>query len=42
LAISAPAAIIDPNTRATLSDQAGSLGASAADVIRLPATTVTQ
>jgi len=37
LAISAPAAIIDPNTRETLSDQAGSLGASAADIIRSPA-----
>jgi esterase/lipase superfamily enzyme len=38
LAISAPAAIIDPNTRDTLSDQAGSLGQSAVDVVRSPAT----
>ena len=42
LAISAPVAIIDPNTRATLSDQAGSLGASAVDVIRSPATAAAQ
>jgi esterase/lipase superfamily enzyme len=42
LAISAPVAIIDPNTRETLSDQAGSLGASAADVIRSPAKAVAQ
>jgi esterase/lipase superfamily enzyme len=42
LAISAPVAIIDPNTRATLSDQAGSLGASAVDAIRSPATAVAQ
>lgn len=40
LAISAPVAIIDPNTRATLSDQAGSLGVSAVDVVRSPATAV--
>ena len=42
LAISAPAAIIDPNTRETLSDQAGSLGASAADIIRSPAKAAAQ
>jgi esterase/lipase superfamily enzyme len=42
LAISAPAAIIDPNTRATLSDQAGSLGDSAVGVIRSPAAAVAQ
>ena len=42
LAISAPAAIIDPNTRETLSDQAGSFGASAVDVIQSPAKAVAQ
>ena len=39
---SAPVAIIDPNTRETLSDQAGSLGESAVDVIRSPAKAVVQ
>jgi esterase/lipase superfamily enzyme len=42
LAISAPAAIVDPDTRATLSDQAGALGESAVDVIRSPATAAAQ
>jgi esterase/lipase superfamily enzyme len=42
LAISAPVAIIDPNTRATLSDQAGSLGQSAVDIVRSPTTAVAQ
>jgi esterase/lipase superfamily enzyme len=42
LAISAPAAIIDPNTRDTLPDQAASLGESAASVIRSPAAAVAQ
>ncbi|MGO4872305.1 MAG: alpha/beta hydrolase [Roseiarcus sp.] len=40
LAISAPAAIIDPNTRDTLADQTASFGQTAADAIRLPATAV--
>jgi esterase/lipase superfamily enzyme len=42
LAISAPAAIIDPNTRDTLSDQAGALGESAVDVVRSPAAAAAQ
>jgi esterase/lipase superfamily enzyme len=42
LVISAPVAIIDPNTRDTLSDQAGALGESAVDVVRSPAAAVAQ
>jgi len=36
LAVSAPAAIIDPGTRATLGDQAASFGATAVDAVRAP------
>jgi esterase/lipase superfamily enzyme len=36
LAVSAPAAIVDPGTRDTLEDQAASLGATAADAVRSP------
>ncbi len=42
LAISAPAAIVDPATRENLSDQAASLGQSAAGVIRSPAAAIAQ
>jgi esterase/lipase superfamily enzyme len=37
LAVSAPAAIVDPDTRATLEDQAAELGASARDALRAQA-----
>jgi esterase/lipase superfamily enzyme len=37
LAISVPAAIIDPNTRDTLADQTASFGETAGNAIRLPA-----
>ena len=36
LAVSAPAALVDPATRETLEDQAASLGATAADAMRAP------
>ncbi len=36
LAVSAPAAIIDPDTRATLEDQAVTLGATAGEALRAP------
>jgi esterase/lipase superfamily enzyme len=42
LAISAPEAIIDPNTRDTLGDEATALGTSAESVVRAPATAATQ
>ena len=42
LAISAPAAIVDPATRETLPDEAAALGQSAAGVIRSPAAAVAQ
>jgi alpha/beta hydrolase family protein DUF900 len=41
LAVSAPVALIDPNTRETLEDQAVSLGKSAKDTIASPITAVT-
>ena len=36
LAVSAPAAIVDPDTRATLEDQAVTLGATAGEALRAP------
>lgn len=42
LAISAPAAIVDPNTRNTLGDEAATLGATAESAIQSPVTGVTQ
>jgi esterase/lipase superfamily enzyme len=42
LAISAPASIIDPNTRETLGDQAASVSATAGGAIRSPAAAVAQ
>ncbi len=42
LAVSAPAAIVDPNTRETLGDRAASLGASATSTISSPVTAVSQ
>jgi len=42
LAVSAPVAIVDPNTRETLEDQATSLGASTKDAISSPLTAVSQ
>ena len=42
LAVSAPAAIVDPDTRATLGQQAVSLGAAAGDALRAPAASLAQ
>jgi esterase/lipase superfamily enzyme len=42
LAISAPAAMLDPDTRDTLGDQAESVGATAGGVLRSPVAAVTQ